>query len=215
MRETGLQVTHYGNFNFKGDSGRLTGSYKDFIDGFNEGNGYLLSVIQVTSQAIEAIGQGKIPARITQDYDGDYNHIKETINACVDSLAALVEGNNVLSYIVKNDFSYKIEGAYSGLYETITKSINHVIVQFERMVNVINNIAQGNFFDLDRLKAMGKLSEADTVIPSLIEMIETIQTLVEETREMTDCAVAGDLSKRGDPSRFKGDYAKVICIFRQ
>ena len=124
MRETGLQVTYYGNFNFIGDSGSLTGSYKDFIDGFNEGNRNLLSVIQVTSQAIEAIGQGKIPARIMHDYYGDYNHIKESINACIDSLGALVEGNKVLSHIGKHDFTYKIEGGYSGLYETITKSIN-------------------------------------------------------------------------------------------
>ena len=69
--------------------------------------------------------------------------------------------------------------------------------------------------DYDELVNIGKRSDEDEFIPSLIQMIENIHSLVNEADEMTKLAVEGDLDHRGDPSRFRGEYAKVISGFNQ
>ncbi|WP_323397324.1 methyl-accepting chemotaxis protein [Acetobacterium wieringae] len=215
MSKVGTEVIFNGHFDFRGNPEILSGSFQDSVKGVNLIVGELLDVVRVTEQSIRGIGQGKIPETITKEYQGDFNHMKESINATINGLGALVEGDAVLGCLAQNDFSRKVEGDYCGIYETISASINRVVDQLTEIIMVSDHIAQGEFSDLSRLKAIGKLSEADILIPRQIEMIETIQKLVEETGKMTKNAVAGDLSKRGDLSRFKGDYARVIDGFNQ
>lgn len=213
IEKAGYEVAFFGHFDYKGDPDILAGSYQDFVSGINQIMDGLIQPLRNASRYINQIGAGEIPEKITETYNGDFNILKDSINACIDGLGALVAGNEVLDHIDRNDFSRKIAGNYSGLYGSISESINRAVDQFNQIIMVVDAIAQGEFTYLDELKATGKLSEADTLTPSLIEMIETIQRLVEETRKMTQSAVAGDLSKRGDPNRFKGGYAKVINGF--
>ncbi|WP_286946035.1 methyl-accepting chemotaxis protein [Acetobacterium sp. UBA5834] len=215
IEKAGYEVAFYGHFDYKGDPDVLAGSYQDFVSGINQIMDGLIQPIRNASRYIKMIGTGEIPEKITETYNGDFNILKESINACIDGLGALVASNEVLEHLNKNDFSRKIAGNYCGLYGSIVESINRTVDQFNLLIMVVDNIAQGEFIYLESLKKNGKLSEADTLTPILIEMIETIQMLVEETRKMTQSAVAGDLSKRGDPDLFKGNYSKVINGFNQ
>ncbi|MDK2942123.1 MAG: methyl-accepting chemotaxis protein [Acetobacterium sp.] len=215
IEKAGYEVAYFGHFDYKGDPEVLAGSYQDFVSGINQVMEGLIQPLRNASRCINQIGAGVIPEKITETYNGDFNILKDSINACIDGLGALTAGNEVLDHIDRNDFSRKIAGNYSGLYGSIAGSINRAVDQFNRIIVIVDNIAQGEFTYLDELKEMGKLSDADTLTPSLIEMIETIQRLVEETRKMTQSAVAGNLSNRGDPDRFKGGYAKVINGFNQ
>ncbi|MCG2729425.1 MAG: methyl-accepting chemotaxis protein [Acetobacterium sp.] len=215
MEKTGTEIAYHGNFNFKGDPTILAGSYQDFIEGINEVVSGLVQPLRTASEYINLFGDGKIPKKITEPYNGDFNVIKDSINACIDGLGALSEGNTVLSHISINDFSQKIEGQYTGIFGEISQSINQVVDQFRDIIMVTNNIAQGYLSDLEDLKKLGKQSENDTLIPSQIEMIETILLLIQETQTMTQNATQGDLSYRGDVTQFKGEYAKVIVGFNQ
>ena len=215
MEKTGREVAYHGHFDFNGNSDMLSGSYKQFVLGFNMVLGGLIQPLQMASQYINDIGAGKIPEKITDTYTGDFNVLKDSINACIDGLGALVEGNDVLAHISKNDLTRKVEGNYCGIYGSIAESINRVAVGFNAIVTVSNNIAQGELSDLDGLKKFGKQSEQDTLIPSQIAMIETILLLIEETELMTVNAITGNLGKRGNTSLFKGEYSKVIEGFNK
>ncbi|WKY45025.1 methyl-accepting chemotaxis protein [Eubacteriaceae bacterium ES2] len=213
MKNTGMEVAFHGRFDHKGNPEILSGSYQDFITGLNAIMEGLIQPIQTASHYINEIGAGRIPEKITETFNGDFNILKNSINACIDGLGALTEGNAVLAQVSKNDFTTKIAGEYSGIYGTISESINCVVDQFIAIIKGFDHIAQGDLSDLDRLKEFGKQSEQDTLIPSQIEMIETILLLIKETETMTANAVAGNLQKRGNTSRFNGDYAKVIAGF--
>ncbi|WP_414732047.1 methyl-accepting chemotaxis protein [Acetobacterium carbinolicum] len=204
-----------GQLNYRGNTTEYTGAFKDMIISLNNMINTFVKPLKVASKAIERIGNGVIPPAITTEYKGDFNALKTNINACIDGLGALTEGNQVLAMLCTNDLSQKIEGSYQGIYQEIGESINGVHAQMVHIVEIANNIAAGNLCDLDNLRAIGQRSDNDTLVPSFISMIESIALLVAETQTMTRIAVSGDLTNRGNVSKFQGEYAKVVEGFNQ
>ncbi|WP_414733742.1 methyl-accepting chemotaxis protein [Acetobacterium carbinolicum] len=215
MEKTGSEIAGQGNFDFKGDPSVLAGSYQDFIVGINTVVAGLVEPLRTASDYLNQFGTGKIPEKISATYHGDFNLIKDSINTCIDGLGALSEGNTVMVYVSKNDFSRKVEGRYMGIFDELARSINLVVDQFRHVVVATNSIARGDLSILEDLKQYGKQSDGDTLIPAQIEMIETILRLVQETQAMTEYAIKGDLSYRGNVTQFNGEYAKVIDGFNQ
>ncbi|WP_243135725.1 methyl-accepting chemotaxis protein [Acetobacterium tundrae] len=202
-----------GQLDFKGNTDNYPGSYKDFLICVNKIVTTFKNPLKVAIKSIERIGDGRIPPKITTEYHGDFNAIKNNINSCIDGLGALKEGNEVLALISQNDFSAKIEGSYQGIYAEIAESINGIHDKLVHIVDISNHIATGDMTDLAELKSAGKHSENDNLIPSLTAMIENIVMLVDETDKMARVAIEGDLDNRGDLNGFPGEYAKVIQGF--
>ncbi|MBC3888579.1 HAMP domain-containing protein [Acetobacterium paludosum] len=204
-----------GQLDKRGNIDAFNGGYKEIIQGVNDTLDAVVGPVHVAADYVEKIGQGQIPAKITETYYGDFDTLKNSINACIDGLGALTEGNRILGKMSLNDYSETIDGTYSGIYGEIALAINAVHTRLDRVVAISTHIADGDMTDLDILKQIGRRSNNDTLIPSLIQMIENINNLVKETDDMTIIAVAGDLRNRGDASKFQGEFAKVIEGFNQ
>ncbi|MBC3899030.1 HAMP domain-containing protein [Acetobacterium malicum] len=204
-----------GQLNYRGNTNEYTGAYKDMIISLNNVINTFVKPLKVANKAIERIGNGLIPPKITTEYKGDFNDLKNNINACIDGLGALTETGEVLHRLYVNDFSAKMEGNYLGVFGDLATSVNEIHWKLNYIHAIVNNVSNGNMNDYDELVNIGKRSDEDEFIPSLIQMIENIHSLVSEADEMTKLAVEGDLDHRGDPSRFRGEYAKVISGFNQ
>jgi methyl-accepting chemotaxis protein len=213
---TGLsQAAVAGELRKRGNAEAFEGGFQSIIEGVNATFDAVVGPLQITAEYLDKIGQGEIPEIITTTYAGEYDNLKQSINACIEGLGALKEGNRVLDLMSRNDLSEKIEQQYQGIYGQIGAGINSVHSQLLGIVDIANHIEVGDLSDLEELKAIGKRSEKDDLVPSLIGMMENIRTLVEETQMMAQTAVAGDLSFRGDPDKFAGEYATVIAGFNQ
>ncbi len=209
------QAAVAGKLETRGDAAAFAGGYRDIVEGVNATLDAVVGPLNIAAEYVNKIGQGEIPDKINKSYQGDFDKLKQSINACIDGLGALQEGNRILALMSLNDLSQKIDNQYRGIYGEIGAGINSVHDQLVRIVNIANHIEAGELSDLDDLKATGKRSEKDTLVPSLIGMMENIMALVEETQMMTQTAVAGNLSYRGDRDKFTGEYAKVIAGFNQ
>ncbi|MCG2729697.1 MAG: methyl-accepting chemotaxis protein [Acetobacterium sp.] len=204
-----------GQLNYRGNTNEYTGSYKDMILSLNNVINTFVKPLKVANKAIERIGNGVIPPKITTEYKGDFNDLKSNINACIDGLGALTETGEVVHRLYINDFSAKVEGNYLGIYGDLAASVNNIHGKLNYIHAIVNNVSNGVMSDYDELMTTGKRCDEDEFIPSLIQMIENIHALVSEADEMTRLAVEGDLDHRGDPAKFRGDYAKVVSGFNQ
>jgi len=206
-----------GKLNYRGNTNEHAGSYKDMIVALNNVVDIFVKPLKVANKAIERIGNGVIPPKITTEYNGDFNDLKTNINACIDGLGALTEGSHILGLMSKNNFTEKMESQYLGIYAEIAESINALIHNFDTMIKVTTNIANGDF--ADSIKALknigGKLSDNDELIPAFIQAMENISMLVEETKTMATLAVDGDLESRGDVSKFPGEFGNIVSGFNQ
>lgn len=199
-----------GRLQTRADASRHGGDFSRIIEGINETLNAVVNPLNTAADYIRQIGNGVIPERITEIYYGDFNEIKNSINACIDGLGALTEGNEVLARMSNNDYTSKVTGSYLGIYAEISDSINTVADRINTTVDIVQNISAGDFSYLESLKSIGRRSENDTLIPSLIQLIENIKALVDETTILADSAIEGNLDARGDVSKFQGEYAKVV-----
>lgn len=204
-----------GRLDTRGAIEGFSGGYRQIVEGVNATLDAVVGPLNVAADYVEQISRGVIPEKITDTYNGDFNMIKNNLNTCIDGLSGLTEGKRILEKMSVNDYSEEMTGQYLGIYADIAEAINAVHERLIRVVNVATAIAAGNMSDLDTLKQIGKRSENDTLNPSLIAMIENILSLVQETENMASIAVEGDLKNRGDASKFKGEFAKVVDGFNQ
>ncbi|MBC3804092.1 HAMP domain-containing protein [Acetobacterium fimetarium] len=209
------QAAVEGRLSFRGNADGFQGGFKEILEGFNTTLDALITPLNVAADCVGQIGNGVIPQRITATYYGDFDTFKNSINACIDGLAALEEGNRVLGMMNSNDFSQPIKGSYLGIYAEIAESINGIRRLLLTITRIAGNIREGNLNDLPKLQLEGKRSENDRLMPTLVAMMENIFMLVEETETMARIAVEGDLSYRGNCNKFKGEYAQVIEGFNQ
>ncbi|HML37663.1 MAG TPA: methyl-accepting chemotaxis protein, partial [Bacillota bacterium] len=199
-----------GDLSYRADTSTMKGSYARVIGGVNTTLDAVIGPLNMAGEYLERIGKGEIPERITEEYNGDFNHIKDSINACVDGLGALQEGYDVMYRMSLNDYTAKMEGSYPGIYDKIKESVNLINCNMNRVVEILTHVSVGDLSDLQNIIDDGKRSEDDTLVPALIAMIENIKFLVDETNMLAQAAVEGNLSTRGEARKVKGQYAKVI-----
>ena len=199
-----------GDLSYRADLSKLPGSYGQIVGGVNSALDALVEPLNVAAGYMKKIGDGEIPSRIAEDYQGDFNDIKNSINACIDGLGAIREGNAVMQRMSLNDYSEKVEGEYRGIYNELSSSINMVADSVNNVIEVMTHVANGDLSDLESLLMAGRKSEKDLLIPGLILMIQSLKDLVSETDTLSLAAVNGELSTRGDTDKFQGEFAKVV-----
>ena len=209
------QAAVEGRLEIRGNADNFNGGFREILVGFNHTLDALVMPLNVAAECVSQIGCGIIPEKIEDTYYGDFETFKNSINACIDGLAALKEGNRVLGLMNQNDFSQSIQGDYLGIFAEIAESINGIRRLLLTITRIAGNIREGNLSDLSDLQREGKRSENDRLMPTLVGMMENIYQLVAETETMAQIAVEGDLSHRGDSSKFSGEYATVIEGFNQ
>jgi methyl-accepting chemotaxis protein len=204
------QAAVKGQLQERGDTNNFAGAYQEVVEGFNATLDAIVAPLNTAAATIDQIGKGVIPQKIIQTYQGDFEVLKNSINACIDGLEGLVEGSSVLARMTANDFDARVEGSYQGIFKEIADSVNKLGVQIGQMIDVLENVSNGQLKDLPILEGLGKQSEADRLLPTMIRMIENLKLLTEETRMLSNAAVEGVLSTRGDADKFSGEYRSVI-----
>jgi methyl-accepting chemotaxis protein len=199
-----------GDLSYRADTSRLKGAYAVIIEHINEALGSLIAPLKTTAGYLEEIGRGEIPEKITDEYKGDFNDIKNSVNACVDGLDALVQGNDILRQMSKNNYSETMDGSYIGIYEKMRHSINNVIASVRDTIDIVTDVSNGDLSRLDDLKTVGKRGDNDTLVPSLIRMLENVKSLVDETNAVSDAAEEGNARARIDAEQFSGEFKNVV-----
>ncbi|MDF3002409.1 MAG: methyl-accepting chemotaxis protein signaling domain protein [Bacillota bacterium] len=199
-----------GRLQVRADGSKHGGDFRRIVEGFNGTLDSVINPLTITAGYIQQIGNGSIPGKITDTFHGDFNELKESINACIDGLGGLKESRDVLKKMSVNDYSVLVRGEYKGIFEEIASSVNGVSDRVKNSIRIINNVSIGNLEDLSELRVIGRRSDNDTLVPALVTMMENIKALVEETATLSEASIQGRLTVRGNTGRFEGEFEKII-----
>ena len=97
--QTGVLVdaTDEGQLGVRADATGFEGGWRRMIEGLNRLADAYAAPIRVTADYVDRIAKGEIPAKITDPYRGDFNVIKDNLNACIDAVNLLVADAKMLS----------------------------------------------------------------------------------------------------------------------
>lgn len=188
-------------------------------DQFVKLNQYLLKINESfnnlhkdTENLSSNIKEGNLAHRIdVTKYNGLYSKIAKDTNASFEVISEPLNRTiHILEKMALNDFTTSIDMNYKGDFAVMSKVINDVQQKLLVIQNVALKVSKGDISELENFRKIGKRSENDHIAPAFTNMMETIQSLINETIELSKAAENGNLNARGNAGKFMGEYGNII-----
>ena len=201
-----------GNLKYRADIYNIHPEFQPVLLGINEVLDTVISPLNTASSLVERISNGDLSVKITEDYKGDFNVLKNNLNQCIDNLNGLINEMNETSKIqMAGDFEKhadetKFDGSYKTLISGFNKGMQIHIDNILGMLDLLKEYSEGNLS-----KPMPVLPGKQILATQVINMLrDNVQNLISDTNKLSLAAFEGNLSYRADASKHKGDYQRII-----
>ncbi len=132
----------------RADASKHQGGYQKLVEGINQTLDAVIGPLNVTAEYVDRISKGDIPPKITDEYKGDFNEIKNNLNGLIDNITALVAAARELEEAAVEghlDFradASKHQGDYRQIIQGINNSLDAITNPLQEASEVIERIAQ-------------------------------------------------------------------------
>jgi methyl-accepting chemotaxis protein len=202
-----------GRLDVRADISKYTGYHGGLIDRINKILDSYLGPINVSAEYIDRISKGDIPPKITEEYHGDFNEIKNNLNALID----VVHMRNAdIQMLIQAALDGKLDvradsSKYPGENGKMLDGINHMLDSYIGPLNLaaeyIDRISKGDLPPKITDDFKGDFNEIKN---NLNLCITAIQLLIDDVNHISEAALKGNLDVRADPGKHLGDYSIVI-----
>ncbi len=207
-----------GQLDHRASTEGFEGGWAEMVQGANSIVDAFIAPIRTMSEYLERISHGDIPPRIDDDYQGDFNRIKESLNQCIGVLDAMADELNTLSTaIAKGRLSERgdvtaLEGRWSELIGGVNGVVDAFVAPFEEAARYIDRISRG---DIPERIDSSYEGDFNTIIANLNRCIEAVGRIVKETQAVAAVASEGRLSERADASGHEGEFQNIVQSLNQ
>ncbi|HQN64408.1 MAG TPA: methyl-accepting chemotaxis protein [Methylophilus sp.] len=189
------------------------GFIRDTGDGINHMLDAVIGPLNVAARYVDDISKGNIPAKITDEYKGDFNTIKQNLNTCIDAVNALVADANMLSQAAvegrletRADAS-KHQGDFRKIVQGVNETLDAVIGPLNVAAQYVDDISKGN---IPAKITDDYKGDFNTIKHNLNTCIDAVNRLVNDSAMLADAAHEGKVSTRADATQHQGDFRKIV-----
>lgn len=208
------QAAVAGKLSTRADATKYQGEYQKIVSGVNATLDAVIGPLNVAATYVDRISKGDIPEKITDNYNGDFNTIKNNLNTCIDAVNLLVNDANLLSAAaVAGQLSTRADasqhqGDFKKIVEGVNATLDAVIGPLNVAATYVDQISKGNI--------PAKITDSyngdfNAIKNNLNTCIEAVNRLVDDASMLSAAAVAGRLETRADASRHQGDFHKIVA----
>jgi methyl-accepting chemotaxis protein len=189
------------------------GDYRRLVDGINEMLDSFINPLRVAESYIDRLSKGDVPDKITEEYHGDFNNIKDNLNNCIEAMHILVDEVGVIIRAAR-DGQLELRAnpdRTGGVYRKILRGINDALDALTGPLRV----AEGYIDRLSKGDVPDKITEEyhgdfNNIKDNLNNCIEAMHILVDEVGVIIRAARDGQLELRANPDRTGGVYRKIL-----
>jgi methyl-accepting chemotaxis protein len=207
------QAAVEGRLSTRADASLHQGDFRKVVEGVNNTLDAVINPLNVAAKYVDDISKGNIPAKITDTYNGDFDTIKNNLNACIDAVNALVtEASNLEKAAIEGHLATradanKHEGDFRKVVIGVNNCLDAVIGPLNVAAQYVDDISKGNI--------PAKITDTyngdfNTIKNNLNTCIGAISLLVKDANILAQAAQENKLETRADASQHSGDYRKVI-----
>ena len=203
-----------GNLEIRADAFNHGGKFRAIIDGINNTLDNLTDPLNVAAEYVDRIANGDIPPKITENYFGDFNIIKNNLNKCIDAINLLVEETGILT---KSSIEGKLDvranalkhnGEYRTIIEGINKTLDNVISPLNVAAEYVDRISKGDIPPKITENYNGDFNEIKNNLNSAIDVMNG---LLAETNMLIQATKEGKLDIRGQANKFTGGWGSLVA----
>jgi methyl-accepting chemotaxis protein len=197
----------------RGNAEEFQGGYRDIVQGVNDTLDAVIGPLNVAAEYVDRISRGDIPAKITDDYNGDFNEIKNNLNQAIGAVNALVADAAMLSkaavdgkLATRADAS-KHAGDFRKIVQGVNDTLDAVIGPLNVAAEYVDRISKGDIPAKITDKYNG---DFNAIRDNLNQAIGAVNALVADAAILSQAAVEGKLATRADASKHHGDFRKIV-----
>jgi methyl-accepting chemotaxis protein len=202
-----------GKLDTRADASKHQGEYRTVIEGINKTLDAVIGPLNVAAEYVDRISKGDIPKKITDNYNGDFNEIKNNLNNCIDNINALTADAGLLAKaavegkLATRADATKHMGDYKKIVDGVNACLDSVIGPLNVAADYVDKISKGAI----PAKISDKYNGDFNVIKNnLNNCIDAVNALVADAGMLRTAAVEGKLETRADATKHMGDYQKIV-----
>ena len=136
------QAAVAGELSTRADTTRHQGDFRKIVKGVNDTLDAVIDPLNVAAHYVERISRGDIPPRITDNYHGNFNTIKNNLNTCIDAINALVQdAHRLAAAAAAGDLSTRADASrHQGDFQRIVKGVNDTLENVIAPINEVRRI---------------------------------------------------------------------------
>ena len=202
-----------GRLSTRADASKHQGDYQKIVNGVNQTLDAVIGPLNVAANYVDRISKGDIPPKITDTYNGDFNTIKNNLNAAIDAVNSMVADANMLSKAaVDGKLSTRADatkhhGDFNKIVSGVNQTLDSVIGPLNVAANYVDRISKG---DIPPKITDTYNGDFNTIKNNLNTCIDAVNALVTDANMLSQAAVEGKLETRADASQHQGDFQRIV-----
>ncbi|MBT0662671.1 MCP four helix bundle domain-containing protein, partial [Geobacter pelophilus] len=118
-----------GKLDTRADASKHQGDFRAIVSGVNDTLDAVIGPLNVAAEYVDRIAKGDIPPRITDQYNGDFNEIKNNLNQAIDAVNAMVADAVMLSKAaVEGKLATRADASkHHGDFQKIVSGVNDTL----------------------------------------------------------------------------------------
>jgi len=206
-----------GNLNTRINYSGIEGEYLSISKEINQMLDNIVNPLMIAANYINKISKGIMPETITDNYKGDFNEIKNNINQLIKNLNQFINDMNEMARLqAEGDIdavikTYDYLGFYKQLGDGFNKAVGLQVENLFKILNVLKSYSEG-----DLTATLEKLPGKQAIANEVMDLIKNnLNNIINELNRLINASLEGDLTQRGDSSKFQGAYKDIISGFNK
>ncbi|HLP24303.1 MAG TPA: methyl-accepting chemotaxis protein, partial [Acidobacteriota bacterium] len=201
-----------GDFSIKMNLDGKAGYTRELSDLLNRLSDTVDTAFEDTIRVATALAQGDLSQKVTREYQGAFDQVKQAVNTTADSLTGIVgEIRNIVATANQGDFSVKMnlagkQGYTKELSDLLNQLSDTVDTAFEDTIRVAKALARG---DLSQKVTREYQGAFDQVKQAVNTTADSLTGIVGEIRDIVAAANKGDFSTKMNLAG-KAGYTKEL-----
>ncbi len=194
----------------------FVGEWRKLVTGFNNTITNVVNPLMGTSEYVKLIATGVIPQIITGEYKGEFNVIRDNLNAVGIMMNELhVETDKLITATAEGRLDRRANaelfvGEWRKLVTGFNNTLDAVITPLNMAAEHMDRIAKGDI--PSRITAVYQ-GDFNTIKNNLNTCIDAINLLITDADTLARTAVEGKLANRADVTHHQGDFRKIVTGF--
>jgi len=208
-----MEAVNNGKLDIRGDAEKTNFEFRGIIKGMNDIMDAFVKPLNVTAEYVDRISKGDMPPKITDEYKGDFNEIKNNLNQCIDAVTRLIADANALAASAtagklgdRADAS-KHNGDFRKIINGFNGTLDAVIGPLNVAAEYVDRISKGDIPPKITDNYRGDFNEIKN---NLNRCIDAVENLVKDAVDLAKAGVEGELDKRADAAKHDGDFKKIV-----
>ncbi len=202
----------------RADASKHKGVFGNVVQGVNETLDAVIGPLNVAATYVDKISKGEIPDKITDNYNGDFNTIKNNLNQAIDAINSLVADANMLSraavegkLATRADAS-KHRGDYARIVQGVNDTLDSVIGPINEAMRIADAYANGDLTARVEMETQGDFTK---FAESLDAIGESLTSLLKEVNNSIDTVSATSQELASSAEEMNASTEQVSAAIQQ